>query len=800
MRLEDFEQDFRFAIRALLRAPGVTTAAIATLALGIGLSVAIFSVVQSVVLHQLPFADPDRLVSVAMQSSDPRGRVNMWLANEWRFRARSLRSIAAYDDSQLLARTGGETQVLRGMRVSAEFFATLGVTPVLGRDFFTDDERSTDAVILTHDTWVRRFNADPAVVGRTIDADPRALRVIGVLPESFHGLRMSNPAEIPQYFAPLPSDVRTCQRCTERLIARLVPAMAPAGAAAELATITRDAVRINSHIRAEPSVIVVPLLDRLLGSVRRVLLLLLAAVVSVLLTGCTNVAGLQLVRATVRRREFALRAALGAVRQRLAWQLLIENLLIALVGGVVGIALGGLATGALASWAPAEMPRVDEIRIDGGVLLAAVAATIATGLLCGLAPILTASRPNTIEVLTRTSDNAGTGGHRLRNALVMADVALAFVLIMTTGLLVRSFDNLRSVDAGFDPHDVLTLTPVASPSGPYSSPAGRLEYYRLLMARVRELPGVMATGMVSNVPLSNIEPVRVRTERESGMPPTFDDQVDQFVVGGDYFQALGIPLLAGRWLGGQDDTPPGRSLLVSQSFATTRLGGLDPIGQAVHFEPSGPSSTIVGVVGDVRHHRLERRSGPAIYIPQSAFPSHYTRLVARTSGDPRQFERAIVAAVREVDSSQGVFHVQPMEEYVSAALADRRFAVTLIALFGLLSLVLSAIGLYGAVAFSVAQRTAEIGIRCALGADHRDILMMILKQGALLTSMGLAIGLGASVLASRFLTVWLFEVAQLDPLTLGTTAVVLLAVSFCASLIPAISAVRIEPSRALRAD
>jgi putative ABC transport system permease protein len=800
MRLEDFELDFRFAIRALLRAPCVTTAAIATLALGIGLSVAIFSVVQSVVLHQLPFRDPDRLVSVASQSSDPRGRVNMWLANEWRLRSRSFQSIAAFDDSQLLATTGGETQVLRGMRVSAEFFATLGVTPVLGRDFFADDERSPDAVILTHDTWVRRFNADPAIVGRTIDADPRVVRVIGVLPESFHGLRMSNPAEIPQYFAPLPSDVRTCQRCTERLIARLVPAMAPAGAAAELAAITRDVVRINSDIRTEPSVIVVPLLDRLLGSVRRVLLLLLAAVVSVLLTGCTNVAGLQLVRATARRREFALRAALGAVRQRLAWQLLIENLLIALVGGAAGIALGGLATGALASWAPAEMPRVDEIRMDGGVLLAAVAATIATGLLCGLAPILTASRPNAIEVLTRTSDNAGTGGHRLRNALVMADVALAFVLIMTTGLLVRSFDNLRSVDAGFDPHCVLTLTPVASPSGAYSSPAGRMDYYRLLMARVRELPGIIATGMVSNVPLSNIEPVRVRTERESVMPPTFDDQVDRFVVGGDYFQVLGIPLLAGRWLGGQDDTPPGRSLLVSQSFATTRLGGLNPIGQAVHFEPNGAWSTIVGVVGDVRHHRLERRSGPAIYIPQSAFPTHYTRLVVRTSGDPRQFERAIVAAVREVDSSQGVFHIQPMEDYVSAALADRRFAVTLIALFGLLSLVLSAIGLYGAVAFSVAQRTAEIGIRCALGADHRDILMMILKQGALLTSMGLAIGLGASVLVSRFLTVWLFEVAQLDPLTLGTTAVVLLAVSFCASLIPAISAVRIAPSRALRAD
>jgi putative ABC transport system permease protein len=294
--------------------------------------------------------------------------------------------------------------------------------------------------------------------------------------------------------------------------------------------------------------------------------------------------------------------------------------------------------------------------------------------------------------------------------------------------------------------------------------------------------------------------VRIRTERESGMPPSFDDEVDRFVVGGDYFQALGVPLLAGRWLNGQDDSPRGGSLLVSQSFATTRLGGLDPIGQRVHFEPGGPWSTIVGVVGDVRHHRLERRSGPAIYIPQSAFPSHYTRLVARTSGDPRQFERAIVAAVREVDPHQGVFHIQPMEEYVSSALADRRFAVTLIALFGILALALSAIGLYGAIAFSVAQRTSEIGIRGALGANRRDILLLILKQGVRVTSVGLAIGLGVGALASRFLTAWLFEVGQLDPLTFGATASLLLAVSFCASLIPAISAVRIEPSRALRAD
>src|SRR3954462_2196057 len=404
MRLEDFEQDLRFAIRTLLRAPGVTAAAVATLALGIGLSVAIFSVVQSVVLRQLPFADPDRLVSLASQSSDPRGRVNLRLANEWRLRARSLTSIAAYDDSQLLVKNDdGETQVLRGMRVSAEFFATLGVTPALGRDLTVDDERSMDAVILTHDTWIRRFNANPAVVGRTLDVDPRPVRVIGVLPESFHGLRMSNPAEIPQYFAPLSGEWRTGGGGYQRVIARLARAVRPPAAAAELVTIARDIGRNDPEIRQEESVVVVPLLDRLLGPVRQALWLLLAAVASVLLIACTNVAGLQLVRATTRRREFALRAALGAARRQLAGQLLVENLVIAVIGGTAGIGLGRVAIGALVAWTPAEMPRLDEIHMDGGVLLAAIVATISTGIACGLAPMISASRPDTNEVLKRTA-------------------------------------------------------------------------------------------------------------------------------------------------------------------------------------------------------------------------------------------------------------------------------------------------------------------------------------------------------------------------------------------------------------
>jgi putative ABC transport system permease protein len=800
MRLEDVEHGFRSATRTLVRAPGMTAAAVGTLALGIGLSVAIFSVVQSVVLRQLPYADPDRLVSVAARSSDPRGRVNLWLANEWRQRARSLTSIAAYDDSQLLVKNdAGETQVLRGMRVSAEFFATLGVTPAQGRDLTLDDERAMDAVILTHDTWMRRFNANPAVVGRTLDADPRPVRVIGVLPESFHGMRMSNPAEIPQYFAPLSSESRTEGGGYQRVIARMAPTVGPRAAAAELAAIARDLARTDPDIRQEGSVTVVPLLDRLLGPVRRALWLLLAAVASVQLIACTNVAGLQLVRATTRRREFALRAALGAARRRLAAQLLMENLVIATLGGAAGVALGRVAIATLSAWAPPEMPRVDEIHMDGRVLLAAIAATITTGILCGLAPMISASRADTNEVLKQTGGIASVGGNRLRQVLVVADVALAFVLIMTTGLLVRSFDNLRSLGAGFDPHNVLTLTPVASPSGPFASPAGRLEYYRLLMERVGQVPGVTAVGMVSNVPLSNIEPVRIRTERESGVA-ALDDEVDRFIVGGNYFEALGISLVAGRWLSAQDDTPPGRSLLVSESFVATRLAGLDPIGQRVQFEPDGPWSTIVGIVGDVRQHGLEQPSAPTIYVPQATLPTHYTRLVARTSGDPRRFERAIVAAVRDVDPRQGVFHVQPMDEYVSAALGDRRFVVTVIALFGVVALVLSAVGLYGAIAFSVAQRTSEIGIRGVLGANHRDILAMILKQGARVTSVGLAIGFTAGALLSRFLTVWLFDVPRLDPLTLVVTAAVLLAISFCASLIPAIAAVRIEPAWALRAD
>ena len=801
--LEPMLDDLRFAVRTLRHTAGITAAAIATLALAIGLTTAISSVFESVLLRQLPFEHPERVVSVSMQSSDPRGRVSMSLLTEWQRRAAAFESFAAYDDSQLLWRNRGQTEVLRGMRVTAGFFRTLRVNVALGRDLEpTDDPSSGDAIILTHDLWERRFGADRAVVGRTLDADGGPKRIIGVLPANFHGLRMSNPSEIPEYFAPLGrerTDPTSCAGCTVRVLGRLAPHATAEAARAQLVAVSSTAAQDRLRLAQAP-VSVVPLLDRLVGPIRYALWLLLAAVLCVLLIGCANIASLQLTRATARAGEFATRMALGASRLRLASQLLAESTLLALLGGVCGIVLGWILTGVLASWAPAEMPRIDEIHIDIRVLLAACVASIATGIAFGLAPVMMAARVDINGTLKQTSRTAGrASGHRVRTALVVVDLALAFALVMTAGLLGRSLGNLQSLDAGFDPHDVLTLTPVPTATGPARTDEGRLAHYQTLMQRLSALPGVSAAGMVSNVPLSNIEPVRVFTDLDE--PGADGAHADLFVIGGRYLEAMRIALMSGGPFEDGGDTPRSAdAVLVSAAFAARHFHGTDPLRHRVRLDADERWRRVVGVVGDVRYRQLDKPAGDAIYAPQSAFPRHYTRLVARTAGDPRAFQRAIVASIRDVDPAEGVFHVQPMDDYVASALAARRFPVNLLALFAAVALVLTAVGLYGVLGFTVLQRMPEIAVRRALGATEAHILIWLLRQVSTMMLVGLACGAATAWAVSRLLAGWLFGVGPLDTSAAGSSVLLLLAVSLAAAAVPAMRAVRIPPMRALRAE
>jgi putative ABC transport system permease protein len=798
-RIEVF-RDLRFAARTLGRTPTLTAAAVLTLALGVGCNTAIFSVVKSLLLNQLPYGDPERLVSVGLEDAigaQP-AHVPDSLVEEWRTRAAAVESLSIYGDAQLTLVDGGEAEVLRGTRVSREFFDTLGVTMLFGRGFAIGEDGTPRAnlIVLSHALWSRRFAADPGVIGRTLRMDGGGYQVIGVLPADFQPLRMSNPAESPQFFAPAPPG-------PNRVIARLKPGVTPAQARAELASILRNLAPGQSETGPRtPTVHVEPLLDSLVGPIREALWILMGAVAFVLLIACANIASLQLTRATARAQEFALRTALGANRSRLVTQLLIENVVLALLGGLAGLVVGWLGTSAIASLAPRELPRLDEIHVDTAVLFFTLTISVVTGCVFGMAPSWAATRMDVNAALKNSTGLAGrASGAGLRNTLVIGQVALAFVLIVATALLGRSFYNLQTVDAGFSAGRVLTLTPVLSASGRCATAAGRVQCFRHMVEAVQAVPGVVAAGMISNVPLSHIEPVPLRLDRPDPAPGGDRLMTDAFWVTADCFRALQIPLVRGRFLTERDGVSDPPAAVVSESFARAQFPDTDPLGRRIQVwlrEDQPPWLTIVGIVGDVRYDALNRAPREAVYQPLAMNPYHYMRLVVRTAGDVRQIEAAVRAAIHESDTAPAIFHVQPMDDYVAASLADRRFALTLIGLFATLALVLSAVGLYGVMSYAVLQRTPEIGVRAALGATSWQLCAMILRQGLALTAAGLVLGLGAGLAVTRLLASFLVGTGPADPIALATTAAVLAAATALACYVPARAAARIDPLTALR--
>jgi putative ABC transport system permease protein len=519
---------------------------------------------------------------------------------------------------------------------------------------------------------------------------------------------------------------------------------------------------------------------------------LLGAVAFVLLIACANIANLLLARATARSKEIALRAALGAGRWRLAGQLLTESLLLSVIGGAAGVLLGWRGISVLAALAPKELPRLGEVRMDTTVLLFGVGVSVFTGLLFGILPALRASRLGTG---TRTR-----GG--LRSVLVIAEVALAFVLTVGTVLLAKSFVRLTAVDAGFDSHYILTLTPTVT-GDRYATPQATLAYYRQVVEKVRAIPGILDAGMISNVPLSHTEPMKLRVEGAPSLSDSEAPSADVFWVSPDYFRVLKIPLKRGRFFTDQDGVSDPPAALVSESFAKLRFPGSQPIGQRIQLGPRqdrGPWFAIVGIVGDVRQNGFDREPDEAVYVPQAVDPGHYTRLVARTAGEPMNFEKPVRAAIREIDPMQPVFHVQPMDDYVASFLADRSFTLTLIGLFGILALLLAAVGIYGVISYTVGLRTREVGIRMALGAERLTILRLILRDVLELLAWGLAAGFLSALALTRLLSHMLFEVRPTDVTTSASVALVLGWVALSAGYVPALRAARIDPNQALRSE
>jgi putative ABC transport system permease protein len=729
--------------------------------------------------------------------------VGEWTAHELRTRTQSIESISLYGDAQRTLVDNGEAEVLRGLRVNHEFFETLGVTMALGRSFVAAEDNwpRANVVILNHALWVRRFGSDPRIVGRVLQLTGEPYLVIGVLPRDFQPLRMSNPAEKPQIFMPLGYDPRStalCRSCLDaRAIARLRPGIAVAATRAELNHIMREiAGEYPADFAPGASIHIEPLRDRLIAPILTPLCVLSAAVACLLLIACANLANLLLVRVTSRSREIALRAALGAGRTRIAAHLLAESLVLSLVGGVAGILLAWPGVAILTSLAPRELPRLDEVRIDAGVLLFALGASLLAGLIVAIAPARRAARINLNDALKRPA----RGG--LRSLLVIAEVAMAFVLAVGAGLLGKSLLRLTAVDAGFDPHHILTLTLTLGANRSHSEDAAR-RYYRQVEQNLRTVPGVLDIGLVDNVPLSHTIPVKFRVGGGPSVSDTNAPAADLFRASPGYFRVLKIPLRRGRLFTEQDGITGPPAVIVSESFARSQFPGADPIGQSIQLGPTnehGPWLTIAGVVGDVRQEGLDLAPDQAIYLPQAADPLDYIRLLVRTEGDPSRYERAIRNAVRLADPGQPVFHVQPMEAYVASSLADRTFTLTLIGLFGSIALLLAAIGIYGVISHTVGLRTRELGIRMALGAARGTIMRMVLRDVLILLASGLVAGFFAALALTRFLSHLLFQVRPTDITTSASVALVLASVALLAGSVPALRAAAIDPNLALRSE
>lgn len=805
--LETIWQDLRYAYRVLRMSPGFTATAILSLALGIGGNTAVFTAVRGVLLKPLPYRDPGRLVKVAAadrDTPDPQ-TVDFTTTADWRSRSRSFDSLSLYRNVAGAIVENGKPELLEGMRVNYDYFDTLGVNMHLGRTFLPEEDRPDrrNQVILTHGLWMRRFGGDLHILGRTIRMTDNSFTLVGVLPAEFRPLAQTDGMIFPEFYLPLgyalgqQDACRSCQHL--QLIGRLKAGVSVEQARDELGSIMRDIVREHpADYSKSAAVRITPLRNHMVDRVTTAMWALLGAVGLVLLMACANVANLVLARATGRAKEMAVRAALGAGRWRLMRQLMLECLLLAAASGVAGFLLAYLATSALVAYGSRELPRIAEIGMDAPVLWFTIGVSLLTVAMFGVIPALGASRVDLTASL-KDSGRATDGRTHisLRSLLVTAELALAFVLVINAGLLGKSFMRLTGVNPGYDPLNVLSLG-VYAYGQRYQEPEVELNFYRQVEDRLLAIPGVESVGMASVLPQGSFDRRALHIKERPLPNPTDAPAADTYSVSPGYFRAMRIPLKRGRSFTESDRMGTLRVALISESCARSQFAGTDPIGK--HIQLGGRDwLTIVGVVGDVRQHGLDRPSNMEAYLAQAQDLNFGYNMVIRTTVPPQSLEGAVRSAFLAVDPTQPIYHVRPLADYLSDSLAARTFTLALLGLFGALALVLAAVGIYGVISYTVSARTREMGIRMALGAGRREILCMMLLHGLALTAIGIACGLGASLVLSRFLSTLLYDVQPTDPATYAAAAAGLAAVAFGATLVPSSRATRIDPMTALRA-
>jgi len=799
-------QDLRYALRTMAKKPGFTLIAVMTLALGIGSSTAIFTVVDAAVIKGLPYRSPESLYHMWERTPQKEFDQREFSYPDYQdYLQNKVCDIAAYTGGGTILNGNGESERVFAPLVSANFFSVLGVDPIRGRAFQTgeDNQGGPHVAVLSYGLWQRRFGGSEGIVGQQIDLAGVSYTVIGVLPQSFQFAM--RPADLWLPYQPTQNQLTRRFMHGTNLIARLKPGVTAAQAHAELSLITSRIEQQYKDSHAGTALKLIPLQEQVVGQVKPILMILLGAVGFVLLIACANVANLLLTRSLTRQKEVGIRVALGASRWRVVRQLLTESVLLSLAGGVVGLLLAYWGTTALVSMLPpnqiSALPFLQTLKIDVRMLAFSFGLSVLTGIIFGLAPALQSSRLELSGVLKEGGRNTSGGvSQRLRSGLVMTEIALAVVLLVGAGMLLKSLVRVLKTDPGFNPANVLTMT-IVLPAAKYADANSQINFQDQLQQHVQALPGVAGAGTVNILPLQAGNTTRVNVEGDPIPPPGQELEANIRTVSEDYFHALGVPMISGRMFDTSDNANGQQVVIIGKTMADRIFSGRDPVGRRLKYAGvEAPPISIVGVVADVKITGLDQEIRPVIYYPFRQNASPFANLVVRTSTDPATLAGSIRNEIRNLEPAAAIFNVQAMPELIASSPAAfmRRFPATLIGVFAGLALLLSSIGIYGVVSYSVSQQTHYIGVRMALGARASDILKLILKQGLIIALAGIAIGsLGAYILM-RLLQSLLFEVSANDASTYAVVAGALFLIALLACYLPARRATKVDPLAALR--
>jgi len=810
--MNTFFRDLRYSLRLLLKSPAFTAVAVFSIALGIGANTTVFSVINAVLLKSLPYKDPSTLVLLwgdgrTEGSLRKHNQVSATDVADFRSQSTVFEDVATYTGWYPIVSGDTDAERIPAIQVGDGFFKVMKGVPVLGRVFSQEEQEDGKdfVIVLGYALWQRRYGGDPGIVGKGVSLNGRPYKIVGVMGPDFHPLPASLVAPEGQFYRPVAETYDDAARDERHLraIARLKPGVTIEQARTEASLIAQRLEQEHPLTNKNQGAYVVSITDEIVGGIRPALWMIFGAVIFVLLVACANVANLLLARSTVRYKEITIRSAIGAGRGRLIRQLLTESLLLAFLGGGLGLLLAIWGTGLVAAAGAQINPMFQNIHVDLRVLGFTLAISIITGLIFGLAPALQISKPNLAESLKEAGRGSGASAsrNRLRSVLVVSEIAMTLVLLVCAGLLIRSVMRLRNVDTGFNPQNILAMN-IGLPGIKYPKPENQISFYKQVTDRLATLPGVKAAGTTSVLPLSDNFDGRGLLVEDRPKPRGEEITVDLYIASPGYLRAMEIPLVKGRAISEQDTPESDKIALINSTMATQLWPNVDPLGKRIKFPGSEknpqPWRTVVGVVKDVSQYALDKHPPMQIYVPHAQFPTGFSTLVVKTESEPAAMLGAIRREILAVDKDQAVFNVTTLEQLMGESIQTRKFFMLLLLVFAALALVLAAVGIYGVMSYVALQRTHEIGIRMALGAQASDVLKLIIGNGMALALIGVAAGLVGALALTRVMAGLLFGVAATDLVTFVTVSIGLIAIALLACYIPARRATKVDPLVALR--